>query len=138
MVSGKAQGEASPPPFVEEEQQEGRALEEKVHCIALGGETGACFAYCAGGMFRRCVTSWWDVPRNNIIRVLRSLENAGWMLEVFSLLTFVLLLSLSLSGGHCLTWPGQNTLPGWSPPPRERERWEMVGFDARASRGAKQ
>lgn len=106
MVSGKAWGEARPSPLVEEEQQEGTALEEKVHRIVLGAEIGARFAYRAGGTFKRSVTSWWDVQMSNIIRALQSLGNAGWKLEVFSLLIFVLLLSLGFTGGHCLTWPG--------------------------------
>lgn len=95
VVSGKAWGEASPSPLVEKEQQEGTDLEEKVHCIVLGAEIGARFAYWAGGTFRRCVASWWDMPMSNIIGALQSLGNAGWMLkmEVFSLLAFVLLLS---------------------------------------------
>lgn len=58
------------------------------------------------------------------VGMLMNLGNVGWRLnlEVFSLFIFVLLLSLSLPGGHCLTWLGWDTLLGRSPPSSEREQ----------------
>lgn len=52
--------------------------------------------------------------------------------DVFSLFLFCCCLWVCLEGTVSLGW--DRTPSSWSPPPSDRERMEMVGFDARASR----